>query len=248
MIAAREENLSYYVQDEMKSTMFLLDEAQNIKKSYRYDAFGGIMEEGGSLENRITYTGQLYDGKAAQYYLRARYYNPRIGRFLQEDTYRGDGLNLYAYCQNNPVRYYDPSGYMTMCPDYGKPNKGTGDPTSLNPNDINFSQRTVSGNVEQYTQDMINDNWEWNEQNTIRIIDNDGQWVSYDNRRLMAAQNAGLDSIPVIVVKPNDIMPGSNTTWGNAFTRRFNDWRNVKAGGIVPNTGLSPQPTVVPKK
>ena len=30
---------------------------------------------------------------------------------MQEDTYRGDGLNLYAYCANNPVMYYDPSGY-----------------------------------------------------------------------------------------------------------------------------------------
>ena len=34
-----------------------------------------------------------------------------MGRFLQEDVYQGDGLNLYAYCGNNPVRYYDPSGY-----------------------------------------------------------------------------------------------------------------------------------------
>jgi len=50
-----------------------------------------------------------------QYYLRARYYNPVIGRFLQEDTYYGDGLNLYAYCRNNPVRYYDPSGH-DACP------------------------------------------------------------------------------------------------------------------------------------
>jgi len=30
---------------------------------------------------------------------------------LEEDPYRGDGLNLYAYCANNPVNYYDPNGY-----------------------------------------------------------------------------------------------------------------------------------------
>ncbi|MDQ0173349.1 AHH domain-containing protein [Paenibacillus tundrae] len=46
------------------------------------------------------------------YYLRARFYNPQIARFTQEDTYRGDGLNLYAYVANNPIRYVDPSGYM----------------------------------------------------------------------------------------------------------------------------------------
>ena len=31
---------------------------------------------------------------------------------MQEDVYQGDGLNLYAYCRNNPVVYYDPSGYI----------------------------------------------------------------------------------------------------------------------------------------
>ena len=46
-----------------------------------------------------------------QYYLRARFYNPVIGRFTQEDTYYGDGLNLYQYCQANPVGYVDPSGH-----------------------------------------------------------------------------------------------------------------------------------------
>ena len=40
-----------------------------------------------------------------------------VGRFLQEDTYRGDGLNLYAYCANNPVMYFDPSGHNAIYPD-----------------------------------------------------------------------------------------------------------------------------------
>ena len=57
------------------------------------------------------YTGQQYDGRSEQYYLRARYYDPTLGRFMQEDLYRGDGLNLYVYCANNPVTYHDPSGY-----------------------------------------------------------------------------------------------------------------------------------------
>ena len=48
-----------------------------------------------------------------QYYLRARYYNLVIARFTQEDTYYGDGLNLYTYCQNNPILYHDPTGHGT---------------------------------------------------------------------------------------------------------------------------------------
>lgn len=69
------------------------------------------------MSNRILYTGQQYDQASGQYYLRARYYNPVVGRFMQEDVYRGDGLNLYAYCGNNPVVYYDPSGYGS-CKDF----------------------------------------------------------------------------------------------------------------------------------
>ena len=69
-----------------------------------------------TIENRFGFTGEQYDPVAGMYYLRARFYNPVIGRFIQEDTYYGDGLNLYTYCHNNPVRYVDPSGHEgEMC-------------------------------------------------------------------------------------------------------------------------------------
>ena len=122
---AEQEEWDYYLSDEMGSTVFLLDREQNIKKSYRYDAFGSIIETTGSIENRITYTGQMYDGVSGQYYLRARFYNPVLGRFTQEDVHRGDGLNLYTYCHNNPVVYYDPSGYFALCINKGTPRELT---------------------------------------------------------------------------------------------------------------------------
>ncbi len=101
----------YYHKDEQLSTALITDEQGTIKNTYLYDAFGNALASAEQIENRIRYTGQQYDGITGQYYLRARYYNPAVGRFMQEDTYRGDGLNLYAYCANNPVTYYDPSGY-----------------------------------------------------------------------------------------------------------------------------------------
>ncbi|EKQ50971.1 RHS repeat-associated core domain-containing protein [Clostridium sp. Maddingley MBC34-26] len=105
-------NRYFYTVDEQGSTTCITDANQQIRNEYWYDAFGNVLEGREQVHNRITYTGQQYDSVTGQYYLRARFYNPVIGRFTQEDVYRGDGLNLYAYCGNNPVRYYDPSGYQ----------------------------------------------------------------------------------------------------------------------------------------
>ena len=103
-----------YHQDEQGSTAYITGQGRKTENIYQYDAFGNLLEQKEAVTNRILYTGQQYDQETGQYYLRARYYNPVVGRFLQEDTYRGDGLNLYAYCANNPVVYYDPSGHGTQ--------------------------------------------------------------------------------------------------------------------------------------
>ena len=121
----RGQELSYYHRDEQLSTVFVTDGHRNVQNSYQYDAFGMSLGTTEQLNNRIRYTGQQYDELTEQYYLRARYYNPVAGRFMQEDVYQGDGLNLYAYCGNNPVVYDDPSGYASTstgkaCPPQGK--------------------------------------------------------------------------------------------------------------------------------
>ena len=105
----------HYVSDEMGSTTHIVDEAGQVCNRYEYDAWGNITFEEETVPNRFTYYGQQLDPFTRQYYLRARFYNPVIGRFTQEDTYRGDGLNLYAYCANNPVFYVDPSGHKYKC-------------------------------------------------------------------------------------------------------------------------------------
>ncbi len=105
----------HYVSDEQGSITHILSEDAEILNHYRYDAFGNIIQKTEKVENRFCYNGEMLDPVTQQYYLRARFYNPVIGRFTQEDTYYGDGLNLYQYCQANPVGYVDPSGH-NICP------------------------------------------------------------------------------------------------------------------------------------
>ena len=101
----------HYVSDEQGSITHVLSEDAEILNHYSYDAFGNIIEKMEKVENRFCYNGEMLDPVTQQYYLRARFYNPVIGRFTQEDTYYGDGLKLYQYCQANPVGYVDPSGH-----------------------------------------------------------------------------------------------------------------------------------------
>ncbi|MDD2401922.1 MAG: RHS repeat-associated core domain-containing protein [Clostridia bacterium] len=76
-------------------------------------AFGNILESSGDTYNPIRYAGYQYDEETGLYYLNARMYDPKIARFLQEDTYSGNvgdplSLNLYTYCHNDPLTYDDP--------------------------------------------------------------------------------------------------------------------------------------------
>ena len=108
----------HYVSDNQGSVRLILTDTTNDRRIcnyYCYDAFGESIISHEDVHNRFRSNGEQYDPVTSQYYLRARFYNPVIGRFTQEDTYYGDGLNLYEYCRNNPILYRDPSGH-DVCP------------------------------------------------------------------------------------------------------------------------------------
>ena len=113
-----DEDSYYYVYNGHADVTALIDANTGVvEATYYYDPFGNILESTGSVNNNITYAGYQYDEETELYYLNARMYDPKVARFLQEDTYRGDpndplSLNLYAYSVNNPITYYDPTGYV----------------------------------------------------------------------------------------------------------------------------------------
>jgi RHS repeat-associated protein len=115
----------YYHHDGLGSTMGITDTLRAISKSYLYDDFGALWDSWGSISNTYQYTGQEYDDEiqgTELYNLRARYYDPEIGRFLSEDPInRGiapnpQNHNPYPYTINNPVNYVDPQGTEICIP------------------------------------------------------------------------------------------------------------------------------------
>ena len=88
---------------------------------YAYDAWGNctitLNSDGIAIRNPIRYRGYYYDQDTNLYFLNARYYCPEWRRFISpDDTGYLDpesvnGLNLYAYCNNDPVNYCDPNGH-----------------------------------------------------------------------------------------------------------------------------------------
>ena len=107
---------TYPILDRLGSTTAVTDTAGQVASRTSYSAFGGAHTDAATagLSNDYTYTGHATD--EGLIYARARWYDPTIGRFLSEDPVLG--ANLYAYVNNDPINYTDPTGAMAAT-EYG---------------------------------------------------------------------------------------------------------------------------------
>ena len=113
----------------------ILDTSGNVAARYTYDAWGKVLsvtDANGNANtsstfignvNPIRYRGYYYDTETGWYYLNSRYYDPQVKRFINADTAIGangrfSGMNLFAYCNNNPVNYMDYGGFVRGYTDY----------------------------------------------------------------------------------------------------------------------------------
>ena len=112
---------TYYAADALGSVRQIVDASGTVQFAQSYEPYGDVLANVGSGGGNYGYAGEWTDASGLQY-LRARYYNTGIGRFLTRDTWEGDynnplSLNRWVYVEGNPVRYSDPSGHTVfVCP------------------------------------------------------------------------------------------------------------------------------------
>lgn len=106
--------------------MALVNPSGSIVVQYAYSTWGEVVSISGSMAstlgaaNPYRYRGYRFDTESGYYYIQSRYYDPNVGRWLSAEPNvdfggfdDGAGLlsyNVYAYCANNPVNFYDPDG------------------------------------------------------------------------------------------------------------------------------------------
>jgi RHS repeat-associated protein len=107
--------VSYYGYDGHGSVRFLTGTTGTVTDTYMYDAFGTLIAASNSTPNNYLYAGEQWDPDLGLYFLRARYYQPRTGRFWSMDSFEGNNedplsLHKYLYGADDPVNRVDPSG------------------------------------------------------------------------------------------------------------------------------------------
>ena len=194
---------TYYVTNNHGDVTVLVNSSGNIIKEYKYDEYGVETNPDKEDTNPFRYCGEYYDTETGFIYLRARYYDPELGRFISEDPAR-DEVNWYSYANNNPVTFIDPLGLSIILTGTDEENQKsleqlqmltndelsldveTGVVSILNTNTENTDKNLVLGT--QMIADMVNNNdFELSIQRIYQ--ENTGCWVNYTENGAVVTMN-----------------------------------------------------------
>jgi len=105
------QSVSWYVYDGLGSVVEEVDPSGNITAARKYDVYGLVRsgQSGSSSQKYVGSLGHESEGNTGLIYMRARYMDPVLGRFISEDPSR-DGVNWFVYCGDEPVNHVDPNG------------------------------------------------------------------------------------------------------------------------------------------
>ncbi len=183
--------------DHEGTTNVVTDSSGKIVWDAEYEAFGEISRSNGSIDFKALYTGRELDPDTGLYYTNARWYDPQLGRFITEDPAR-DGNNWYAYVNNNPMAYTDPTGLLSFKDIYGE-------------------ARKIGGTLKRGTEKAVKAVWD-------RFIDAKDAMANFVSRDSMPAPTFSnpaqfLDVISDVANKAENISSTAEDKWtcGTAF-------------------------------
>ncbi|MGH9949597.1 MAG: RHS repeat domain-containing protein, partial [Pyrinomonadaceae bacterium] len=103
---------NYFLADHLGSTNGLADNTGALTASNSYDSFGNPTNS--AFSSRYQFTGREFDSFSGLQFSRARFFDPKLGRFISEDPigFEGGDVNLYGYVHNNPTNRRDPLGLI----------------------------------------------------------------------------------------------------------------------------------------
>jgi RHS repeat-associated protein len=129
------DDLYCYHYDGVGNTVAITDSSETVVNSYDYSPFGMIISESEGFAQPFKFVGKLGVMAEGDFYsMRARYYDPQVGRFISEDPLGFDGgdVNLYVYGRNNPLLVVDPWGLASFLENYR--------------NNVNITNSAIFGN------------------------------------------------------------------------------------------------------
>jgi RHS repeat-associated protein len=108
----------FFMLDRLGSVLGLMDGSGATVATYRYDPWGNLLAETGSVGQPFRFTGREWDAESGLYFYRMRYYDPKVGRFISRDPLgiESGEANPYVYALNNPPNWIDPLGLAVDAP------------------------------------------------------------------------------------------------------------------------------------